>query len=165
MLVTEKLAARLKELRRRQGYSQETFAKKVELDRTYIAGIEAGKRNVSIVNLEKIANGLEISISELLDFEKPFNHTILLNIQDEMFLLESKQELTLDIIDEIEILCKCANNDESEFNEIRIREGYEDELYEMSTYDLADLFQKVVFEYLKIEVVFKPINVEAKIWL
>ena len=82
-----------------------------------------------------------------------------------MFLLESKQELTLDIIDEIEILCKCANDDESEFNSIRVREGYEDELYEMSTYDLAELFQKVVLEYLKIDVIFKPINVETKLWL
>ena len=165
MNVTNKFANRLKELRTRQGYSQESFAKKVGIHRTYIASIETGKRNVSIMNLEKIAEGLNISLSELLDFDKPLNNTILLKIENETFLLESKQELTINVINEIEILCHSANDEESEFNEIRKREGYRDELSEMSVYDIAKIFQKVVLEKLNINIIFKPINLEVKIWL
>ena len=165
MIVAKKFGNRLKELRTRQGYSQETFAKKTGIHRTYIASIETGKRNVSIVNLEKIAEGLNITISELLDFDKPNNNTILLKIENETFLLESKQELSLNIINEIEILCHSANDEDSEFNEIRKRDGCKDELSEMSVYEIAKIFQKVVLEKLNVKVIFKPINLEVKVWL
>ena len=45
--------------------SQEKFALKIDMDRTYLASVESGKRNVSIENIEKIAKGLEISLEEL----------------------------------------------------------------------------------------------------
>ena len=45
--------------------SQEKFALKIGMDRTYYSSVESGKRNVSIINIEKIANGLGITISEL----------------------------------------------------------------------------------------------------
>lgn len=45
--------------------SQEEFADHCGLDRTYIGGIERGERNVSLVNTEKIAKALHISLSEL----------------------------------------------------------------------------------------------------
>ena len=35
------------------------------MDRTYLASVESGKRNISLLNIEKIAQGLEISISDL----------------------------------------------------------------------------------------------------
>lgn len=47
------------------GLSQEKFALQINMDRTYLASVEAGKRNISLENIEKIANGLNISISEL----------------------------------------------------------------------------------------------------
>ena len=47
------------------GVSQEAFADMCELDRTYIGGIERGERNVALVNIEKIAKTLRISVSEL----------------------------------------------------------------------------------------------------
>lgn len=100
-----------------------------------------------------------------LNSNKPDYSTILLKIKDEIFLLESIQELSINTINEIEILCHSANDEESEFNTIKEKEGFVEELHEMSSYDIAELFQKVVFEYLKIEVVFKPINLEVKIWL
>ena len=50
---------------------------------------------------------------------KTCNSTILLKIKEENFLLESKQELNIDILNEIEILCHSANDAESEFNTIR----------------------------------------------
>lgn len=61
-----KFGQRLKELRADKGYSQEKLAELADLDRTYIPGIEAGKRNISIVVLEKIAKAFNINVSELL---------------------------------------------------------------------------------------------------
>ena len=46
--------------------SQEAFADLCDLDRTYIGGIERGERNVALVNIQKIARALRISISELV---------------------------------------------------------------------------------------------------
>ncbi|MBQ8940428.1 MAG: helix-turn-helix transcriptional regulator [Firmicutes bacterium] len=64
-MIKERLGNRIRELRMNTGLSQEKFALKIEMDRTYFASVEAGKRNISIVNIEKIANGLEVSLSEL----------------------------------------------------------------------------------------------------
>jgi ribosome-binding protein aMBF1 (putative translation factor) len=52
--------------RQKLGLSQEEFADVCGLDRTYIGGIERGERNVSLVNLERIAKGLRVSLAELL---------------------------------------------------------------------------------------------------
>lgn len=64
-MVKERLGARIKELRQATGLSQEKFALKIGMDRTYYASVENGKRNISVINLEKISKGLEISLSEL----------------------------------------------------------------------------------------------------
>lgn len=56
---------RVRQLRMQAGYSQEGFAHECGLDRTYVGGIERGERNVSLVNIEKIAIALSVSISEL----------------------------------------------------------------------------------------------------
>lgn len=64
-MVVEDFANRIKELRQQQGLSQEKFALKIDMDRTYYASVEAGKRNVSIKNIKKIADGFEISLEEL----------------------------------------------------------------------------------------------------
>ena len=66
-MITDKIGNRIRELRSHTGLSQEKFAQKIGMDRTYFASVELGKRNISIVNTEKIANGLEISLSELFD--------------------------------------------------------------------------------------------------
>jgi transcriptional regulator with XRE-family HTH domain len=58
---------RLKELRLLQGYSQEGFSHECNLDRTYIASIENGKRNVSIENIEKITIALNISLANFFN--------------------------------------------------------------------------------------------------
>lgn len=64
-MVVDDFANRIKELRQQQGLSQEKFALKIDMDRTYYASVEAGKRNVSIKNIKKIADGFEISLEEL----------------------------------------------------------------------------------------------------
>jgi len=66
-MLTEKVGIRIRELRTKTGLSQEKFAQKIGMDRTYFASVELGKRNISIINLEKIANGLDISLSELFE--------------------------------------------------------------------------------------------------
>lgn len=64
-MITIALGKRIRELRKNQGISQEKFALQIGLDRTYYASVEAGKRNISIVNICKIARGFNITLSEL----------------------------------------------------------------------------------------------------
>ena len=64
-MITADLGKRIRELRQQTGLSQEKFALKIGMDRTYFASVEAGKRNIAIVNIKKIADGLEVSLSEL----------------------------------------------------------------------------------------------------
>jgi transcriptional regulator with XRE-family HTH domain len=52
-------------LRKAADLSQEAFADKCGLDRTYISGIERGKRNVSLINIELIADALGMSVPEM----------------------------------------------------------------------------------------------------
>ena len=61
------LGKRIRELRNSLNLSQEKFALIIEMDRTYYASVEAGKRNISIQNLKKIALGLKVSLSELFE--------------------------------------------------------------------------------------------------
>lgn len=64
--IRQKFGRRVRELRKAQGFSQETFADECSLDRTYISGIERGKRNVALRNIEVIARALGVPISELM---------------------------------------------------------------------------------------------------
>ena len=63
----KQLGNKIKTLRTSLGYSQEKFAMLIEMDRTYLATVELGKRNISLHNIEKIASGLEVSLSELFE--------------------------------------------------------------------------------------------------
>ncbi len=67
MDIKEKIGFRLRELRTNKGLSQEKFSFECGLDRTYIASIEQGKRNVSIANIEKIAKAFDMSISDFFN--------------------------------------------------------------------------------------------------
>ena len=69
-MITEDLGKRIRELRQKTGLSQEKFALKIGMDRTYFASVEAGKRNIAICNIKKIADGLDVTLSELFDFEE-----------------------------------------------------------------------------------------------
>ena len=64
-MVKEELGNRIRELRQKTGLSQEKFALKIGMDRTYFASVEAGKRNIAIENIKKIADGLNVTLSEL----------------------------------------------------------------------------------------------------
>jgi transcriptional regulator with XRE-family HTH domain len=65
------LGKRIRELRQHTGLSQERFAARAGLDRTYYAGIERGERNPSVKQLAKIAVALGVSIGTLFDEESP----------------------------------------------------------------------------------------------
>jgi transcriptional regulator with XRE-family HTH domain len=56
---------RVRELRRQKGLSQESLALACDLDRTYIGGVERGERNISLLNIQKIAKALGVSAREL----------------------------------------------------------------------------------------------------
>lgn len=58
---------RVKELRNKLGISQEKLADLVGLDRTYITSVECGRRNISIVNIEKPAKTLNVTLSEFFE--------------------------------------------------------------------------------------------------
>ena len=62
-MIKKKVEKRIRELRHETGMSQEKLALIAELDRTYISSVEKGKRNISIVNLEKIINALDCSFA------------------------------------------------------------------------------------------------------
>jgi transcriptional regulator with XRE-family HTH domain len=66
MDVLERFGHRVRELRLKTGFSQERFADQCQLDRTYISGIERGKRNLSLRNIKVIADALETTLSELM---------------------------------------------------------------------------------------------------
>ena len=57
----------VQQLRKEKGLSQEKFALSIDMDRTYFASVEAGKRNIAIKNIQKIADGLGVSLSELFE--------------------------------------------------------------------------------------------------
>ena len=57
-MIKQKVGNRIRELRLIAGLSQEKLALAADLDRTYIASVENGKRNISIVSLEKIIKAL-----------------------------------------------------------------------------------------------------------
>lgn len=68
--IKKQLGQKIKELRLRAGYSQEELASKANLHRTYMSDIERGERNVSVENIKKIADALEVDPSELLKFHR-----------------------------------------------------------------------------------------------
>ena len=66
MDIQKSFGLRVQQLRKETGLSQEKFALSIDMDRTYLASVEAGKRTISLWNIQKIAKGLNLSISELL---------------------------------------------------------------------------------------------------
>ena len=66
-MITQEVGSRLSQLRKERGISQEKFAIKAEIDRTYLAGVEQGKRNPSLKILEKIIIAFDISFHDFFE--------------------------------------------------------------------------------------------------
>lgn len=71
MDIKKQIGLRIRDIRTKNGFSQEGLALKADLDRTYITSVENGKRNISIVNIFKISSALNISLKEF--FNKDWN--------------------------------------------------------------------------------------------
>jgi transcriptional regulator with XRE-family HTH domain len=67
MDIKEKTGQRIKQIREQKSMSQKDLSYSADLDRSYITSVESGQRNISIVNLQKIANALKVSLSELFE--------------------------------------------------------------------------------------------------
>lgn len=63
--IQKKFGSRVRNLRKKSGLSQESFADKCGFHRTYMGCIERGEKNLTIINIEKISLALNISISDL----------------------------------------------------------------------------------------------------
>lgn len=65
-----KLGRMIRELRKEKGFSQDSFAYEVGLDRTYMGSVERGERNIAALNLIRIAKTLRVEIGELFPSAK-----------------------------------------------------------------------------------------------
>ena len=70
MEILKQFSVRVKKLRSRRGITQEDLAALSGLSRQYISDVERGQRNISLLNIEKIAKAFGITISELLTFNE-----------------------------------------------------------------------------------------------
>ncbi len=67
MDVKLKIGQRIKELRETATMSQKDLSYAADLDRSYLASVENGQRNISIVNIEKIATALGVTLKEFFN--------------------------------------------------------------------------------------------------
>jgi transcriptional regulator with XRE-family HTH domain len=65
--IQKQFGERVRELRKQKGFSQESLALACGLDRTYIGGVERGERNISLINIYKIAEALRLNARELFN--------------------------------------------------------------------------------------------------
>ena len=63
--IKKEFGLRLRHLRRQKDLSQEALALSCNLDRTYIGGVERGERNISLINIHKIAEALGVKPRDL----------------------------------------------------------------------------------------------------
>jgi len=75
MEIKTKIGIRIKELREIKNMSQKDLAYSSDLDRSYIASVENGQRNISIVNIEKIAKALEVTLKDFFNNGKFDNNS------------------------------------------------------------------------------------------
>ncbi|OUB91303.1 transcriptional regulator [Bacillus thuringiensis serovar medellin] len=94
-------------LRKKRGLTQEELAERINLQQAYIGGVERGERNISMLTLQKIAVGLEVSPEKLLDLS---NINLLDNPQKEEFLSVITSLLHQKNIDELQFILKFIHN-------------------------------------------------------
>jgi len=64
--ILKKFAQRVRDLRLKNGWTQEELARRADLHRTYVGSIERHERNVSLLNVERIAAALKVDVKDLL---------------------------------------------------------------------------------------------------
>lgn len=128
--ILKDFGVRVKELRRRCGMSQENLALRSNLDRSYIGGVERGERNISLQNIERITNALNVSLSYFFsnerfsakpaylqkDFTIPYTERFKFHIDSDKKLL-SFQVTNLVTADEVECMTTTLSKIWSVFKE------------------------------------------------
>lgn len=66
MLITKKLGENIKKIRTKKGMSQGDICRALEMDRGYMSAIENGKKNITIQQLERLAQALGVTTDQLL---------------------------------------------------------------------------------------------------
>ena len=66
-MITMLIGARIAQLRHQRGLSQDALANLINISRSYLAEVETGKRNASIRNIARIAQGLNMTLAEFFD--------------------------------------------------------------------------------------------------
>lgn len=67
--ILQQFGQQVRRLRKERQFSQEELADRAQLHRTYIGMIERAEKNITLVNVAKIADALEISVASLMDFQ------------------------------------------------------------------------------------------------
>lgn len=65
--ILKKFGERVRQLRKKKDISQEELAHRADLHRTYIGMIERAEKNITLLNIEKIANALEVTVKEIFE--------------------------------------------------------------------------------------------------
>ncbi|MGA4497893.1 helix-turn-helix domain-containing protein [Bacillus bombysepticus] len=94
-------------LRKKRGLTQEELAERINLQQAYIGGVERGERNISMLTLQKIAAGLEISPDKILNLG---NINLLDNPQREEFLSIIISLIHQKNVDELQFILKFLRN-------------------------------------------------------
>ena len=66
MLISKRLGDNIKKIRTRKGMSQGDICRALDMDRSYMSAIENGKKNITISQLERLAQALGVSVDKLL---------------------------------------------------------------------------------------------------
>lgn len=92
MTIAEKFGKRIRQLRKEKGMSQEKLAEKSGLHNTYIGQIERGEKNASLESIQKLSEGLGVSVAEIFETftESPRENPILNQIAEIVSLLPEK---------------------------------------------------------------------------
>lgn len=64
--INKKVGINIRKYRNKKGWSQEQLAFEADLHRTYIGHIERGEKNIGLINLEKIAKALNVTLKNLI---------------------------------------------------------------------------------------------------
>jgi ribosome-binding protein aMBF1 (putative translation factor) len=68
--ILKKFGDRVRQLRKQKDISQEELAHRADLHRTYIGMIERAEKNITLLNIEKIANALDVEVKKLVTFDE-----------------------------------------------------------------------------------------------
>ncbi|WP_410768718.1 helix-turn-helix domain-containing protein [Fontibacillus sp. BL9] len=64
------VGARIRDIRKQKGWSQELLGEKAGLHFSYIGGLERGEKNITLINLQKVAAALEVQIYDFFSYSK-----------------------------------------------------------------------------------------------